>query len=358
VVRLKRLLVLLLFLSLSACASMRVPEYRGPHSAHYDGYQFNNLEPRPDKSFWTVLTWRARRRPASWPRWIPMPPGSLPPPHVEADRVRLTFINHATVLVQTHHINLLTDPVWSRRVGPTSWLGALRHHAPGVRLEDLPPLHGVLVSHNHYDHLDLPTLVRLRAKGDPTVMAGLGNRAFLAAHNLPHSVDLDWWQSHTLHAAVHVIFVPAQHWSFRGPGNRRQTLWGGFVIRTPQAQIYYTGDTGWGEHLHLVRQRLGAMDVCLLPIGAYLPRDFMRDNHLDPEEAVLAHSVLGCTASLGIHFGTFRQGDESWDQPPKDLATALAKHQISPGSFRTLQPGEGWEIPIPASGSTGVRPYR
>lgn len=340
----KRLILFSGFLILSlGCTSIIVPEYEGPITDHYDGDQFFNIDPSSDKSFWTVMKWRWSRKPVEWPKYISVAQGKKPVENV-TDQIRLTFINHSTVLIQVAELNFLIDPVWSQNVGPTSWLGPDRHHLPGIAFADLPKIDFVLVSHNHYDHLDLPTLEKLRDHSNPVIFGGLGTARFLNQDEIKNGLDLDWWQTQKLYDRVAVHGTPARHWSMRSWGNRRQVLWMGYVIETPKGKIFYAGDTGWGSHFDLIYQKYGKMDVCILPIGAYLPRWFMKENHLSPDEAVQAHKLLGCKKSLGVHFGTFQQSDEYYGQPEKDLADAVKKEALREEDFRTLKPGEFWEI--------------
>jgi L-ascorbate metabolism protein UlaG (beta-lactamase superfamily) len=197
-------------------------------------------------------------------------------------------VNHSTVLVQIDGLNLLTDPVWSDRVGPASWLGVKRLREPGLRIEDLPPIDAGLLSHNHYDHLDLPTLRRIEERFRAPVITGLGNAEFLRRKGIPGGVDLGWWEDHVLAPGVRVTAVPAAHFSGRGLFDRDRTLWCGFVVEGPSGRVYYAGDTGWGPHFAEVRARFGPVRLALLPIGAYRPRWFMKPVHVDPFEAVAA----------------------------------------------------------------------
>jgi L-ascorbate metabolism protein UlaG (beta-lactamase superfamily) len=197
----------------------------------------------------------------------------------------------------------------------------------------------VLVTHNHYDHLDIETLLRLQDVHSPRFVTTLGNRAFLAEFGI-HAVDeLDWWQSVEV-AGAKVTLTPAQHWSSRRPRNRNRTLWGGFIVDAGGSRVYFAGDTGYGTHFSEVRERLGPVPVALLPIGAYEPRWFMRDQHMNPEDAVRAHLDLGAGISVGTHFGCFQLTDEGIDDPPRALATERQRYGVSPESFIVLETGE------------------
>lgn len=322
------------------------PRYVGPPSEHFDGERFRNMAPFKEPSYWDVLAWKLSGPAApEWPDWVDIPAAEPLPPRV-SDGLRITYVNHATVLVQLENLNILTDPVWSDSVGPTSWLGPERHKAPGIPLEKLPKVDVVLISHNHYDHLDVPTLERLAERDQPLILAGLGTKALLAEHGIERAEDLDWWQSRDV-GGVRVTFAPAQHWSTRGLGDRNVNLWGSFFIRAPRQSVYFAGDTGRGPHFAAIRERLGSPTVALLPIGAYEPRWFMHPQHIDPAEAVEAHRVLGAERSVGIHFGTFDQTDEGMEQPQRELAEALRSQGVSPAAFVALENGTSISVAAP-----------
>ena len=313
-------------------AGCGAPVYRGPVSERFDGEQFRYAGPFEERGPLDILRWQVLDGPdAEWPEQIPSRP-AVPAPSVPAGRARVTLVNHATVLVQLDGVNLLTDPVWSGRVGPTSWLGPARRQQPGVRFEDLPPIHAVLISHSHFDHLDLPTLRRLSAAHRPRILAGLGTRALLEEAGVPGGEDLDWWQSAEV-GSLRVSFAPAQHWSRRGLADQNHLLWGSFFVAGPSGSVYFAGDTGWGPHFAEIRSRLGAPSLALLPIGAYRPRWFMRSQHIDPDEAVQAHLALGAGRSVAVHWGTFDQSDEGAFEPVQDLWAALRRRGLPEDVF-------------------------
>jgi L-ascorbate metabolism protein UlaG (beta-lactamase superfamily) len=317
------------------------PKYRGPVSDHFDGTRFQNLTSIPHGGFRAFLRWQTHRQVGPW-QDRDTPPGPSPPSRV-AD-LRVTFVNHATVLLQQDGLNVLTDPIWSLRASPVSFLGPRRHHPPGLRFDDLPPIDAVLLSHNHYDHLDLPTLRRLEARHHPRFFCGLGNGSLLEKAGLHRVTELDWWQSVPLTAAVDLVAVPAQHFSNRGLFDRDRTLWLGYVLRGPAGRSYFAGDTGAGPHFAEIRRRLGSPRLAVLPIGAYRPPWFMSPVHEAPAEALDAHLALGAGTSVPIHFGTFALGDDGQDEPPRALEEAIAR--AHPGArFRVLGFGEGLEVP-------------
>lgn len=329
-------------LALTGCFS--APTYQGPPSDHFDGEVFRNRVESP-RGFTRFLKWQSTRRPVVWPAWREATPGPPPPRRVDGDALRVTFVNHATVLIQTAGLNIITDPVWSHRVSPVSWIGPARIRVPGIRFDDLPPIDAILISHNHYDHLDVPTLRRLVERDTPRIFAGLGTGALFDQEGLGGWTDLDWWQSAQLSERVSVVATPGQHFSGRGLSDGSGVLWAGFVLRTPGGAIYFAGDTGMGPHFGEIRQRFGAPRLAILPIGAYTPRWFMAPVHVSPEQAVEAHRILGARLSVAIHFGTFPLADEGPDTPIRDLAMARSAQGVSSERFRVLDFGQGLDVP-------------
>ncbi len=313
-----------------------------PVSDHCDGERFYNLDRSKTirKGFGDLLKWRLSPRPKGfWPEragnaFAPDLPRSL-----DAGQIAVTGINHATDLIQFSGLNLLTDPVFSERASPLSWLGPRRVRPPGLSFDALPRIDAVLVSHNHYDHMDLPTLVRLRRRDRPRFFVPLGNARTLLGAGIDGAVELDWWGEHALGDGASVVLVPVQHWSGRGLFDRRRALWGGFFVRRGSASAFFAGDSGYGAHFALIRERLGAPDLSLLPIGAYEPRWFMKDQHVNPDEAVRAHLDLGSRVSVGMHFGTFRLTDEGIDDPVAALAESRRARGVPEKSFLALHNG-------------------
>jgi L-ascorbate metabolism protein UlaG (beta-lactamase superfamily) len=233
----------------------------------------------------------------------------------------------------------LTDPVYSERASPFEGFGPKRVREPGLAFADLPPIHVVLVTHNHYDHLDIRTLLRLEAAHAPRFVTSLGNRAFLEQFGIRRVDELDWWQRVDA-AGASVVMTPAQHWSTRGPGNRNRTLWGGFIVQTGGKQVFFAGDTGYWKHFKDIRTRFGEVALALLPIGAYEPRWFMGDQHMNPDDAVHAHIDLSARRSVATHFGCFQLTDEGIDDPAIELAAACQKHGVAADAFQVLETGE------------------
>jgi L-ascorbate metabolism protein UlaG (beta-lactamase superfamily) len=237
---------------------------------------------------------------------------------------------------------VLTDPIWSQRASPVSYAGPKRIRKPGLSFDRLPKIDVVLVSHNHYDHMDLPTLRSLVERDRPAIVTALGNAAYLKNKGVPDAIELDWWRSWRLPGdCLTVTFTPARHFSARGLFDRDRTLWGGFWISAANApSVYFAGDTAMGVHFHFIRERLGAPDLALLPIGAYEPRWFMSEVHMNPAEAVEAHRILGARRSLAMHYGTFQMTDEAYDAPRRELAAAKQAAGIGDEEFSVPEPGE------------------
>jgi L-ascorbate metabolism protein UlaG (beta-lactamase superfamily) len=242
-------------------------------------------------------------------------------------------------LLQTQQLNILTDPVWSQRVSPFLSLGPKRVREPGILFSTLPPIHVVLISHNHYDHMDIQTLIKLNKKFHPVFLVPLGNKLFLNNYGIQNVIELDWWQHYAINNAK-ITFLPTKHWSSRWLNDKFRTLWGSFGIEVANQKIYFAGDTGYGHHFIDIKNKWGKPTIAFLPIGSYQPEWFMRDNHLTPEEAVKSHIDLGAQTSIAIHFNTFQLSDEAIDQPVHDLQQALKAHQLIDQEFIILKEGE------------------
>jgi N-acyl-phosphatidylethanolamine-hydrolysing phospholipase D len=334
---------------LAAGAVLLAGCYSNPHYSpvkkHHtrDGFRNNYAHP-PKGSFWK---WQ-------WDRWVKGVPANPKEGYgfelvvPDADFLRnnrseptLTWIGHATFLLQVGGVNILTDPHCTQRASPLTFAGPKRHVPPALALDQLPHIDVVVVSHSHYDHLDLGTLRGLAAQpgGPPVIMTGLGLRDFFANKGIDNTVELDWWDVHR-HAGIDLHFVPVQHWSARTPWDRNRTLWGGWVIEHSGHRFFFGGDFGYSRDLADIGERFGRIDLAMLPIGAYEPRWFMSVMHVNPEEAVQAHFDLNARRSVGMHWGTFRLTDERLDEPPQRLAAARAQAGLAEEQFFLMKHGE------------------
>lgn len=289
----------------------------------------------------------------------PHPPGS-PTPRVAPDLARIagaetsaTFIGHSTVLLRIGGLTVMTDPVFSERASPFSFLGPKRFVPPGIALDELPPIDVVLISHGHYDHLDRASVrhINRRFGGRTLFVVPLGVGALLRRWGISNVVELDWWESHS-YRGLDMTLTPARHWSARSFNDRNRMLWGAFAIFAEGFSCYFAGDSGYGTHFGETRQRLkprernGVLfDLALMPIGAYEPRRIMKDHHMNPEEAVLAHQDIGARRSIAIHWGCFQLTDEALDEPPKRLAEARVAAGLAVDDFVALPVGGSWWRP-------------
>jgi L-ascorbate metabolism protein UlaG (beta-lactamase superfamily) len=307
---------------------------------HCDGERFFNPHSGGTRSVADVIRWQRTRTREAWPEHVPPETHAPPPDAVPPGRIAVTFIGHATFLVRTAAAFFVTDPVFSTHAGPFGRIGPRRVRAPGWPLERIPPADVVLVSHNHYDHLQPSSVRALDRRGRPWFLTGLGNAAFLSKCGCRHVDELDWWDSIELGPFGRVTCVPAQHFSARTPWDRDRTLWAGFVVESGGAVVYFAGDTGYAPVFEQIGRRFPRIDLALIPIGAYEPRWFMQPVHVNPEEAVRLHRDVGARRSIGMHFGTFQLTDEGIDAPVRDLERARRAAGVADDEFRTIGCGE------------------
>ncbi|WP_294392343.1 MBL fold metallo-hydrolase [uncultured Sphingomonas sp.] len=353
--------------------------YRGPVSDHYNGARFFN----PDGEFGTGGS--QKRRPIGWmmrfmsgggrtpwPKHVAVPPGypaaagtacPVTPnrarenwgrcvDHVDPTRMFATWVGHSTVLVQAGGINILTDPVWSERVGPFGVTGPKRVRNPGIRFDDLPKIDLILISHDHYDHMDLATLKRLWARDRPLIVTSLGNDTILRGVGVP-AVAKDWGETVAVPRAkgaaggpITVRIERVHHWGSRWMQDRNRALWSGFTVALPGGNLFYAGDTGFGDGSWPNDARKdGPFRLAIIPIGAFRPRNVMSGNHIGPEEAAEVFQRVGAAHALAVHWGTFQLSEEGIDQPPMVLRQALGRRGIAPGRFRAMEVGRNWEVP-------------
>ncbi|MBW2519033.1 MAG: MBL fold metallo-hydrolase [Deltaproteobacteria bacterium] len=337
------LVCVLIALILSSCGNSY---YQGPRSDHFDGNRFSNpWDPMPNR-FLDFLKWRFTADRGPWPESIEVKP-TKPPERVTGSELRVTYIGHATVLLQTAGMNILTDPIWSDRASPFSFAGPKRVTAAGVKFEDLPPIDLVLVSHNHYDHLDMRTLQRLYEASDPLVVTALGNDTIIHREIPKMNVRaLDWGQDLTVSEAITVSLAPMQHWSARGLFDRNEALWAAFVIEAPGGPIYFLADAGYEKSLSLdVVSKHGTPRLSLLPVGAYEPLWFMQYAHITPEQAVQTFLDLGQGYAMGTQHEVFPLADEGYAEPREDLNHALVSKGLSRAHFRLPKVAEWFMVP-------------
>lgn len=318
--------------------------YKGPKSDHYNGVNFFNPEGVEPRTLAEVAKWQWQGGKAKWPQEYPSPfDKAKPDARVEGNDIKITMIGHATLLVQVAGLNFITDPVFVERASPVQFAGPKRVNPPGVRFEDLPPIDYVLLSHNHYDHLDLESLDRLVKEHDAEIICPLGNDVIVADKNSNAKfITGDWGDVAELNNDCRVHFEPAHHWSARGVKDRRMALWAAFVLETPQGKIYHVGDTGFhdGINYKALAEKHGEMRASILPIGAYEPRWFMKGQHQNPDEAVQGHLLCKSQVTIAHHWGTFQLTNEAIEAPLEALAEAKNKHGLADEAFVVLRPGE------------------
>ncbi|MBY8829804.1 MBL fold metallo-hydrolase [Hephaestia mangrovi] len=354
------ILVILLFAIVAACLAITiVPRfldrvyYRGPVSDHFDGQRFFNpghddtVAPPTGNSrggfLWRYITNRDKR--PEWPKQVPVTPGK-PAARVEGEAMTVTWVGHASVLVQTEGLNILTDPVWSENAGPFG-LGPKRVTEPGVRFDDLPRIDLVLVSHNHYDHMDLATLKRLWERDKPLIVTSLGNDAVIGEAGVPAEA-LDWGGRVTVKPGVDVVVTRSHHWSSRWFTDRNRALWSGFAVTMPGGNLFYSGDTGAGDLSWVDEARaLGPIRLALLPIGAFrfVPGQMAIGSHIGPVDAVEIFERLGAARAIPVHWGTFRLSYEAYDTPPRLLDATMKCAGLDPQRFAPVTIGAPVSVP-------------
>lgn len=317
-----------------------------PRPVAVPGGGWRNPGRHENRTWWDVLRWKLRARPAPWPARVPVTPRPAPSPPLGG--IAATWVGHATALIQTPRVTLLADPVWSERIGPARPFLYPRAAAPGVFIESIQRLDAILLSHDHYDHCDLPTLRRLaQAWPHARLFAPLGHgdlaaRAGFAAERV---VLHDWWQVSECAPGCTLTATPARHWSNRLSGRRNGRLWCGWHLATPEGAVQIVGDTAYDETMfRAIARQCGPPELAIVPIGAYEPRWFMRSQHCDPGEAVRIHRDLGARRSLGVHWGTFRLTDEPREEPPVRFAAAARDAGLPAEACCTVAPGESVHV--------------
>ena len=308
-----------------------------PTSDHFDGKLFHNTIKTETKTLMDILRWRFNRTPPTEATLDKSIKTHIPKALNVSNNVVVTFVGHSTFLLQANSLNVLTDPIWSERCSPISFIGPKRLKDPGIRFDDLPKINVVVISHNHYDHMDLPTLVRLWQRDRPVFIVPLKNRKTLADAGIGQIIEQDWWSETNFHNGLSVMAVPAQHWSGRFIIDRNEALWAGFVLSFGKKNIFFAGDTGFGPHFAAIKERFNDFELALLPIGAFLPRWFMQDNHLSPADALQAAQIIRARHTIPMHFGTFSLGDDGFTVAKTELHALASSSEIK---FTILEAGD------------------
>ena len=309
---------------------------------------FQNLNPNiKPKSLLDLLKWKVKSTKSKWPEMVPIEGTDVPPIRVDDYRVCITFVGHVTFLIQTNGLNILTDPIWSERASPFSFIGPKRVTPPGIKFNDLPSIDVVLISHNHYDHMDIPTIKKLWERDKPQIITPLMNDQIIKSHIPDIEVTtMDWADELSIEGNINIHLEPAQHWSARGLFDQNKALWGTFIIVTNIGSICFIGDSGYNPEIFKSIGKKYDISISLIPIGAFEPKWFMKDVHMNPEEALLTHKDLKSKYSIASHFETFKLADDSFKQAAIELEQARCKYEISNRTFITPKIGGAyWFIP-------------
>ena len=323
--------------------------HRGEKTDHFDGKRFHSYGIKakgpdsPKNTRKMLWRWILSRTKSKW-KWRENGKPAELSNRVEGSELRVTFINHSTFLVQTEGLNILTDPIWSRRASPWSAIGPKRFREPGIAFDDLPPIDIVLISHNHYDHMDFPTLKRIHKRWNPKIYVGLGNAEHIQKKIGIKTEDMDWWDAVAVKDGVRIVCAPGQHFSSRAFSDRNKTLWCGFIIETPHGSIFFAGDTGYGSFVGRINEKYSEFRLALLPIGAFRPEWFMGPVHISPGQAMRIHQELNVRTSMGMHFGTFRLADDHQDEPPQKIKEIIAALPTPKPNFIIPEHGESYVI--------------
>jgi len=347
--RLKSLNSICLFIFISifivSCGSFTDTSNQAKVTSHFDGKYFHNQDTSvTNRNFFDFLWWIVSRNSKDWLDLGNTPVSFSYKNRVPKGELAVTFISHSTVLIQMDSINILTDPVWSNDISPVPFIGPSRTMNPGLLFESLPEIDIVLISHNHYDHLNTETLKKLEKQFHPLFLTGLGNKKLLTDEGLTKVQELDWWDSIN-YKGKFIYFLPSRHFSGRGLNDLNETLWGSFIIKSDCGDVYFAGDTGWESHFEQIKKKFGNIRLSILPLGPNEPRWFMKEMHISSEEAVKAHILLNSKYSLGIHFGTFKQSDDEQFEPVFSLKKSLIKFGVPLEKFFVFYPGETWIFP-------------
>jgi len=333
----KKIVIVLVGMLLMACTMITIGVKHD--SPNFKDGTFRNKSGVEALSLWEMI-WAddGNIEMAEWPDSVETQVDEEPLKVFNSSDIRVTFINHATFLIQTANLNILTDPVFSERVSPLSFAGPKRIHKPGIDIENLPEIDVVIISHDHYDHLDLASANKLIKRDNPKVYVGLGLAKILTPSS--NVTEMDWWESIQVTDNFKLWFLDVQHNSGRSIINRNSTLWGGFMLQVGDKNIYFGGDSGYADHYQRTYEHFGPVDLAFIPIGAYSPRNIFKRVHMDPYDAVQAHIDLKAKLSIGMHYGTFQLTAESHTEPVELLEKAKFDADIPADEFITLDIGK------------------
>ena len=341
------ILLIISVISISALLGylFSAPVYKGPLSDHFNGEKFINPGAIKAKGFKDLWKWMRTREKGVWEELKDIKPGHPPAERVTGDIPVVTFINHSTFLIQLMDLNILTDPIWSKRASPVSFAGPKRMRPPGIRYEDLPSIDHVLLTHNHYDHLDITALKRLWKDFQPTIFCPLGVAEYLKGKGIGKVKEMDWWDELNINADMEVVCTPAQHFSGRGMFDRDRTLWCGYAIKTRKGSIYYSGDTGYGDFFSEIARKIAPIRLSFLPIGAFKPEWFMSPIHTSPRDALRIHKEINSPVSIAMHYGTFPLADDGQHEPEMETRRLMQELNIPENNFLILKEGVPFTLP-------------
>lgn len=338
-------LLQLIIISIIMCSCSNY--YDGPKSDHFDGKKFFDPEQQYQRGLIKFIKWRLTKESIKWPEKIEVEKYDKPPARILGDDLRVSNVGHVTFLIQTQGLNILTDPVWSERASPVSFIGPKRVIEPGIKFEDLPPIDVVWISHNHYDHLDVTTIKNLWDKHKPRIITPLGNDTIINSYYKDIKVEAyDWGDKVEIRNNVYFHLSAMQHWSARGVFDTNKALWAALTIETNGGNIYFIGDSGYGNGRYFKKDKetFGPYRLALLPMGAFKPRWFMQYAHMDPEQMLFAYQDLGEPYTVPSHYDVFKLTDEGVGEAKKELLNAKEKHK-SGENINILKVGQHWFVP-------------
>ena len=311
-------------------------------SLNFHEGQFKNAAYINSQYHWqSILKFIITKKLGEWPSWIENKNTPSLNSQENNNQVVVTFINHATFLIKIGNTRIITDPIFSTFAGPFGLIGPKRRRKPGIAINDLPKIDIILISHNHYDHLDLPSLHKIQKMYNTTVVVPLGNKEWLMNEGIKNIQELDWWEYIKMDNKLEIHFVPSQHFSGRGLFDNNQSLWGGYVIVDPLVQIYHAGDTGYSHHFTEIGKKFN-IDISLLPFGAYKPQWFLQSVHINPAEAWQAHQDLNSKVSIAMHYETFPLSALHYQEAEGELQNVLSKEKVDDNQFNILEVGESY----------------